>query len=97
MVDINFVDTSEGRWCVRRRMAVKSHEPEALLSEDIFLDFVDNSQHMATRRQFCGEGGGRALGTISRIDRVWVSAPTAFLVPHGATAWIEERILGASC
>lgn len=76
--DMNFVDPAEARWCVRRRMAIHACEAGVALFEEASGESV--------------EGAARALDTVSRIDRVWANAPTAFLVAQGATCWAGESI-----
>lgn len=88
--DFNFGDPAEGRWSVRRRVAVHTQEPEAAVFDDLFPEFADVAQPASTRRQFREGQAARELDAISRIDRVWVNAPTAFLLGRGASAWVEE-------
>lgn len=55
------------------------------------------AQRASTRRRLCClccEGEWRELDTISRIDRMWINAPMAFLVARVPTTWIEGGIFG---
>lgn len=90
--DANFVDPAEGRWSVRRKMAVYAAELVGALFDDLFPEFAEIAQGSCTRRRFREEDGRRELDTVSRIDRVWSNASTPFLIARGASAWTEESV-----
>lgn len=90
--DLDFTDRSEGRWSVRRRLALHAPEPDASVFSDLFPEFAESVQSSVARRQFLDDAGRREFDTLSRIDRVWANAPTAFLPARSATTGVEESI-----
>lgn len=90
--DWGFVDSTEGRWCVRTGTPNYVQDSVVGAFDRMFPEFAEVRQPAYTRRQLRYQDGAPEVDTVSRLDRMLANSSTPLLVARQFASWARGAV-----